>query len=330
MLLYNTKSFIKEFFKNVRKFSTIIILSFFLISQSFALTPSQKSTILENFKDQEYEMVFEGNDAAFTNDDINVFNASQKINLYNSIGEKIQTKKEYLQYQNQQIVNRVDSLQASIDQLDSDIADMVQEVNKINDSIIETKKLVDTNKNKIDILKSKIDTNQQILLEYARYLYKKGDYISDGSDIDTLKTILLSGDDIGDVMDDLYFKGMIQATGQSLIEKHRKFITSLYVEKTSLEKNENELKRLRKSLVLEKGILDDKRDSKARLLDITKGKQELYQKYIDEQLAIEKSIKVKELQERIKINESRKTLLEQYGCQYVDLSVSTEASRSLE
>jgi len=123
---------------------------------------------------------------------------------------------------------------------------------------------------------------------------------------------------------------MIQITGQNLIEKHRDYIGNLYIEKISLEKNESQLRKLRKSLVIEKGILDDKRSSKERLLDITKGKEELYQQYISEQLSIEKNIKIKELQERIKLNETRKELLEQYGCEYVDITISTQESRALE
>lgn len=275
-------------------------------------------------------MIFESDGIVFSEDENNVFNSTQKINIYNSIGEKVQTKREYLEYQSEKLISRVQSLEESITELNTDIDDMVREVNKINDNIIDTKKLVEINKAKIEVLKSKIDRNQEVLLEYMIYLYKKWDYVSEGNDIDSLKTILLSWEELSSVMDDLYFKWMIQVTGQSLIEKHREYIGDLYIEKTSLEKNESQLRKLRKSLVIEKWILDDKRASKERLLEITKGKEELYQKYISDQLEIEKNIKIKELQERIKINETRKELLEQYGCEYVDITVSTQESRALE
>lgn len=139
----------------------------------WALTPSQKSSILENFKNQEYRMIFESDGIVFSEDENNVFNSTQKINIYNSIGEKVQTKREYLEYQSEKLISRVQSLEESITELNTDIDDMVREVNKINDNIIDTKKLVEINKAKIEVLKSKIDRNQEVLLEYMIYLYKK-------------------------------------------------------------------------------------------------------------------------------------------------------------
>jgi len=72
------------------------------------------------------------------------------------------------------------------------------------------------------------------------------------------------------VIDDLHYKGVIQLTGQKLLEKHRDYISTLYIKKLELDKDEKKLKQLRKSGLLEKKILDDKRAAKNRILDITK------------------------------------------------------------
>lgn len=300
------------------------------IAQVAALSSSQRGSILENFKNHEYKMVFESDTAQLFDEEANVFSSTQKINIYNSIWERVQSKKEYLEYQSQKLVSRAKSLEASIAELDKDIEDRVKEVNKINANVVEIKDQIEINKTKIDIFKDKIEENGKVLLDYMIYIYKKWDYISDGDDIDSLKAIILSGEELSSVMDDLYFKWIIQVSGQKLIEKHRSFISHLYVEKTNLERNENQIKKLRKALMIEKSTLDDKKAAKERLLEITKGKEELYQKYISEQLSIEKSIKVKELQEQIKLNETKKQLLEKNGCDFVDISVSTVESRSLE
>jgi len=121
-------------------------------------------------------------------------------------------------------------------------------------------------------------------------------------------------------MNDLYFKSIIQVTGQQLIEKHRKYISSLYVKKIELQKSEDDLKALRKIGILEKNILDDKRSAKQRLLDVTKGQEELYDKYIAEKLDVEKDLKVKELREQIRLNNTKKQLLQKYNCEFVDMS----------
>jgi murein DD-endopeptidase MepM/ murein hydrolase activator NlpD len=308
-----------------------IIFTFFIhVTPVWALSSAQRGAMLENFKNREYEMIFESDTAQLLDSEDNVFSSTQRINIYNTIGERVQTKKEYLEYQSKKLLNRARSLEESIAELDTDIEDTVKEVNKINANVVDIKNQIDTNKAKVEILKNKIEENGKVLLEYMIYIYKKWDYISDGTDIDSLKTIILSGEELSIVMDDLYFKGIIQVSWQKLIEKHRSFVSHLYVEKITLERNESELKRLRKTLMIEKSILDDKKAAKTRLLEITKGKEELYQKYISEQLAIEKNIKIKELQEQIKLNETKKQLLEKNGCEYVDISVSTLASRSLQ
>jgi murein DD-endopeptidase MepM/ murein hydrolase activator NlpD len=151
------------------------------------------------------------------------------------------------------------------------------------------------------------------------YIYKKWESVTSWDDIDNLKTILLSGEKIDELVNDLYFKSIIQVTGQQLIDKHRKYISTLYVKKLELQTLEDDLKILRKKWILEKNVLDDKRASKQRLLDITKWQEELYQKYISEKLEVERDVKIKELREQIKLNNTKKKLLEKYNCEFVDI-----------
>ena len=137
-------------------------------------------------------MIFESDASLIANEDSGILSTSRKINIYNSIGESIKTKREYLEFQNQKITSRVGSLEDSIKELDDDIADTILEVNKINFEIVEVKKQIDTNKATISLLKRKIDENTKVLLEYITYMYKKGNYLSDENDIDTIKTVILS------------------------------------------------------------------------------------------------------------------------------------------
>jgi uncharacterized membrane protein len=72
------------------------------------------------------------------------------------------------------------------------------------------------------------------------------------------------------LINDLYFKGLIQVTGKNLIDTHRKFISELYLKKVALEKQEEELKNLRKQEIIEQKILKDKKDFKEKLLESSK------------------------------------------------------------
>jgi len=267
-------------------------------------------------------MIFESDRVLLTQEDKDIFSTYKKLWVYESIGDKVQSKREYLESQNRKIIGRANSLQSSVAWYDEDIKDLVEEINSINWQIVSVKDKIETNKKTIDILKKKISENTQVLLDYMVYLYKKWESVSLWNDIDNLKTILLSPDDIDEVLSDLYFTSIIQVTGQQLIEKHRDFISELYVKKVELWKDEDQLKALRKSWVLEKNILDDKRAAKQRLLEITKWQEELYKKYISEKLDLERDIKVKELRERISLNNTKRKLLENYNCEFIDIASS--------
>ncbi len=293
----------------------------------FALTNADKWQILENFKRQEKEMIFESDTLFLGEEDKQILKTYNNLNVYSSIGDKIQSKREYLEEQNAKVSNRVTSLEWSINEMDKDIADLIVEVNKINEQIVTTKDEIAVNKKTIDVLKTRIEESTDILLEYIVYLYKKGDYVTTDNDIDNIKSILLSWEKIDELVNDLYFKSIIQLTGQQLIEQHRSFILSLYQKKLELQESEDNLKNLRKQWILERNILDDKRASKQRILEITKGQEELYQRYIAEKIEIERDVKVKELKEQIKLNNTKKKLLEKYNCDLVDiLEQETELS----
>jgi len=118
-------------------------------------------------------MIFESDAILLDASDKSILNTYKKLNLYNSIGDKIQGKREYLQEQNIRISSRVDSLEDSILELDTDINQLVAEVNSINEQIVTTKGKIATNKETIALLKNKISENTQVLLEYMVYLYKK-------------------------------------------------------------------------------------------------------------------------------------------------------------
>jgi len=97
-------------------------------------------------------------------------------------------------------------LEDSVAELDESIEDIVKEVNKINYEIVETKNQIEVNKKTVALLKRKVTENTQVLLDYISYVYKKGQSLSHENELDTLKTILFSGEDIADVIDDLHYK----------------------------------------------------------------------------------------------------------------------------
>jgi murein DD-endopeptidase MepM/ murein hydrolase activator NlpD len=315
-----------------RRICTTIIIFFLLwnfFSPVFALTSKQKGTILDNFKKSQYNILFDDKSNIFDFNDQGFFSISNKLNMYQSVWSNIRDKREYLQKQNETIVQRIMSLESTIEELDQDISDTLKQAEKTNDDVVYTKSQIDNQKKTIEMLSSKVAENREVLLDYLIHIYKKWNYIYDWKDIDNLKTIILSGEDISDVINDMYFKWVIEITWKKLIDQHRSFISTLYTKKLNLEKQEAMLKDLRKNLMIEKKMLDEKKALKQKILEVSKGEEGLYKKYISEKLELEKTIKMKELQERIKFNNSKKKILEKYNCDYIDLWKDTVFSRNL-
>jgi murein DD-endopeptidase MepM/ murein hydrolase activator NlpD len=161
------------------------------------------------------------------------------------------------------------------------------------------------------------------------YIYKKWNTIYEEDKVDNLKSILLNDEDISDLLNDLYFKWIIQVTGKKLIDNHRKYISDLYMKKVKLSKQESSLKTLRKMWIIEKKVLSDKKAYKEKILAISKWKQSYYSKYISNKLEIEKKLQLKSFKEKIKFNAIRNEILKKYNCKFVDVSKNTAESRAL-
>ena len=304
------------------KYPHYIISSTILLSLcagvAYWLTPNARGKILENFKLQEQEMIFES-DTLLDDEDKDILSTYRKLDIFKSIAEKAKERKEELEAQTAVITSRVNSLESAVAEFDADIGEILEEINRINAEVVELKKVIEINKDKISLLQKKIADNNKVLLDYMVYLYKKWEYVSSDNDIDNLKSILLSWEKIDELVNDLYFKSIMQVTGQQLVQKHRDFVSQLYVQKLELERQEKALKALRKAGILEKNTLDDKRAAKQRLLDITKWEEELYKQYVQDQTQIEQDIKIKELEQQVALNNTKRELLWKYGCDFVDI-----------
>ncbi|MDD3145035.1 MAG: peptidoglycan DD-metalloendopeptidase family protein [Candidatus Gracilibacteria bacterium] len=309
-------------------------IAFLLILLGFAtanaLSNEQKGAILNNFNDRQYDLLFESDLGSFSSEYSDIFSISKKIDVYNSMSEDISSDKKLAEEKKEQIVSTISSLENSIELLDKDIEKTSKKIDQINLDVIKTKNEIETNTKTIEVLKKKIEENTAILLDYLVYIYKKSNTAYEGSEIDNLKSILLNEEPVGDLINDLYFKGIIQVTGKKLIDNHRLYVGDLYLKKVTLENQEQNLKNLRKQGVIEQKILNDKKKFKETILDESKGKQSFYEQYLKDKIKLENEVRLKALKEQIKLNSARTKILEKYNCKYVDVSQNTSEVRALE
>lgn len=297
-----------------------IILATIPFSVTYALSSSQKGAILDNFKQKQYNLLFESNLWDLTEQFSDIFSATRKLNVFETATNKAKNQREEAEEKRDALQKNITSLEESIKQLDLDISNAMIKVNKINEKIINTKEEMDVNQKTVEILKKKVSENTDILLEYLTYLYKKSNTIYQDTQVDNLKAILLNEDDVWDIINDIYFKWLIQVTWKNLIDKHKEYINELYVREVELKKEELDLKKLRKMWIVEKRLLDDKKSFKERILEISKWKQSIYEKFVEDKLQVEKNLQLQSLKEKIKYNSVRNELLTEHNCDYVDSS----------
>ena len=302
------------------------IVSFFIIFwilwnlNVFAVAFNQKGVVLKNFKKQEYKLLFESDKPFLDKNAREIFNSSRKYELYKSIREKVQEKREYLEDQNIKVINKISNLSDSVKILEKEIENIRIETIKINNQIIFLQKTINRKVKTISILKNKINKNKEILYKYIIYLYKKGNYVYKDWQIDNLKAIFFSWEDIWTVLNDLNFKWIIQIAGKRLIDKHKWYINNLYIEQISLKKSELESKRLRKQLIIQKWLMKQKKEFKEKLLKISKWKKQIYTKFIADKIETENKIRTKEFLAKATFRKNKKALLKSEGCYYVDFS----------
>lgn len=307
----------------------ILILLLLPLTLVNALSNSQKGAILDNFKDKQYDLLFESDLWWFSKEYSDIFDISKKVGLYENIWNKVEEQRLEIEGKNNALLEKITSLTESINQIDIDIDNAMIKVDKINKNVIQIKNEIEVNQQTIGILKKKISENMDILLEYLIYIYKKWNTVYEDTEIDNLKSILLNEENISDIIDDLYFKWIIQVAWKQLIDNHRKYISELYLKKVDLEKQEVDLKKFRKLWIIEKKVLDEKKAFKERILEVSKWQQSYYKKFVYDKLEIEKTLQLKALREKIKFNSIRNNILKKYNCEFVDISKNTVESRAL-
>ncbi len=310
----------------------LIFLLFFIYWNSFAfLSDKQKGLIMEKFQKKQQEFIFKDELGEIDNlDALDLFRANSKLNIYNNVIKNVSSKRKKLELENEENLKKIDDLQYQIKKIDEDILKLSNEIKKINSEIVTKTLDIKEKQAEIKELQEKIDKNTQILRKFIVYVYKKWNlFVDKNGAFDNLKAILLSGDNLEKVFNDIYYKEVLAVAWKELLKKHRKLMVKMYIEKKSLETDNIRLKILRKTLIKKKNSIEIKKKFKQKILEVSKWKDALYKKYIAQKKKIEKSLMMKAFAQRIKFYETSKKLLWKQGCKFVDVSKNTPETRLL-
>lgn len=276
-----------------------------------------RALILEKFKKEQYNNIYQNDNPVLTKD-INFFDTQSKINIYENIKQSNLDKKEELVIQKNVVESRVLNLEETIKLLDEDIENTTKEILSLSRKIISVNGQIETSQTKINDLNKEIYQNKLILLDYIAHIYKKQNLASWSNELDSLKTVLLNNDNLSDVISDLHFSTILEATWQILLEKHKKLVKELFVKALELKKQKQELKDNKEQSLLKRKEQTEKKEFREKILDFTKWKQELFEKFIQDKLDFDRKIKIKILQNKLKLIRQKQEVLDKYNCKYIN------------
>lgn len=270
--------------------------------------------ILDNFKQLEYEMIFEEN-TVIADEDLDLLDITNKTNLYESIKQNIHNKRLKLEEEKKEIVKNINSLEDTIKALTEDIEETQKNIKILKIKIQVSEKDIEISKREISKINEKIVENRATINKYIIHIYKNGNLIySDKEEVDSIKAILLNEDGLASTISDIHFKTIIELTGRQLITRHRQLIKDLFVKKFAYEKWLKEFEWLKKEEEIEETMLAEKKELKWKLLDISKSKDQKYEEYIKERLSKEKTLSLKIIEEKLSLDEKEREVMTKYGC----------------
>ncbi|MDF1682916.1 MAG: hypothetical protein P1U46_04340 [Patescibacteria group bacterium] len=118
-------------------------------------------------------MIFKSDISSFSEQYEDIFSISKKIDLYDSIYSEVISDRKNVENLNNQLFEKITSLEDSIAELDKDIESTSKKITQINSEVIQIKRNIEINEKTIDTLRTKINENKEILLKYLAYIYKK-------------------------------------------------------------------------------------------------------------------------------------------------------------
>lgn len=313
--------------QQIKKISIILLLSIALnlINNSavFALKKSDSARILDNYKDSQKEMIFNSN-YGLNEEDLEVFKKAEKVRVYDFIKDRMEDKTEDTKKTLQYYSDKKLTLEGLLEQLDWDIEDKKVQITKMNVKIGSLLSNITKTKKEITEIEEKILENRKVLLDYMVGVYKTQNTIYEDGKVDALKMILLDWWNIWDILTDYNFKNLLETTGNKLIAKHRDYTVELVEKKWQLWKQINQTRKNKRETELTKKTLEEKRQTKEKLLKLTWGREALFKKYVKEQIKKEREMRIKYLTAKLSFDKVQDELAIKYECPNL-FRVNTEA-----
>ena len=257
-------------------------------------TPHQSANptgrMLDNFKAQEGQMLFQ-NIPLKPDEEAALFSNSDQSSQLHGLLDTIESSKVDLLKKRETITHKRTTLEQMIQSIDDNIASNEKAIAETQSDIRAANAKIIDYLNEIHDNETRIATDQVSIRKYLAYIYSRGDLVYDtNQNADLLKTIIMNDGNVGDIFDDIHSKSLVELAGENFIEDYRRLVREYYYDKDRLTKERASLTNLKERLQESTNAIVAQRQYKEQLLDITKGKEDLFTVYIDQKHRYEKTL----------------------------------------
>lgn len=304
------------------RYTTITLSSIILLVSSpilvLWLDPTTAWRILDSFKKEEYNILFENPlfDQSWANE---IYEKEYVISgiewLKNRLSHVIKTYEE----KKSELSVQKNSLESVIASIENNISDTSSDIQEIEKKMNEKKAEIENYQNMSIELSVRIKKNRSIMLSYLANIYAEGNLIyNDTNEVDILQSLILTDNDTDTVSHDITYKSLVSSLGQQFIDDYRGLIKDYYKIQTRINEEVALLDADTQKLARQKTNLITQRNFREQLLLATQWREELYEKYIESQVNMQKKLEESWKDATNSYTASLEKLLEQNGCQKKD------------
>lgn len=217
--------------KTLRIFLISIFLIFIVapVSFSVAIDSTTSGRILDNFKQNEEDILFESlpfNETGASD----LLSHEYKMNGLDALKSKIALVKQAYQVKKDEVTTKRNTLESAVATLDKAIESTAAEIQETKNQITQKQyKIQEFHLSSID-LKKKVTEYRKIILAYLSNIYSEGNLVLDNAgDVDIMKILILSDTDTDFLLSDMTYKTLVSQLGQRFVDEYRSLVKTYYV-----------------------------------------------------------------------------------------------------
>lgn len=199
---------------------------------------------------------------------------------YFQVGKNIDSAKEKLM----QVTETITTLKDQLENLDYLISNTEAKINNVEKQIAQKENLLEVLDEEIKMKQIELENQKILLKEYLKLLYiQENSFYDKNGDEDIAATKLLLGEaSVGETFQEIQYFTILEQTGQNIFDNIEELKQMLEDREKEVEETKLKLIRLNAQLEEEKKNIQIQRNAKQKLLEQTKGEEEIYRQLIAE------------------------------------------------